>query len=327
MTESDNIFKQKKIVLIGGGTGSSVFLRTLKKYTENITAIVAVSDDGGSSGFMRSNFGIVAPGDIRNCIVALSEDESVLASLLDIRFTESIFKTQSFGNIMLAAMNKVTSNFPLAVKLVSDVLKIKGQVLPVTTDNVVLEAETDRGKVIRGESKIPRYCERTNSKIKKIHLVPSYAKLYAECSKAIEQADIILLCPGSLYTSLIPNILVNGMSEALSRSKANKYWIMNIMTQKGETVGYTLSDHVKTLEAHTDRKIVDTIIYNSGEIPTDILNRYKKENSVPIRNNFDDNVLGKYTVYGVNAVSIENNKIRHNSDAVWEFLAEQLKRS
>ena len=322
MTEFENIFRHKKIVLIGGGTGSSVFLRTLKKYTSNITAIVAVSDDGGSTGFMRSNFGIIAPGDIRSCIVALSEDESMLASLLDVRFTESIFKTQSFGNIMLAAMNKVTSSFPLAVKLVSNVLAIKGQVLPVTTENVILEARTSRGRIIRGESKIARHCERTKSKIEKIQLIPQNAPLYFECRRAIEEADIILLCPGSLYTSLIPNILVQGMPEALSRSRAKKYWIMNIMTQRGETVGYTLSDHVKTLEMHAGMKIADVIVYNTADIAQSVLDRYKKENSAKVENDLDDEIFEKYETAGVNAVSIEDEMVRHNSEAVWQLLSE-----
>ena len=187
-----------KVVLIGGGTGNAVLLRVLKKYTENITAIVTVADDGGSTGSLRNDMGIVAIGDIRNCLVALAEEESIMASLMDLRFTEGFVNKQSLGNIIIAGMNKICGNFPLSVKYISEVLAIKGQVLPVTTDNIVLSAKLSNGKVINGESKIPKYCAKSGLKIDRINLIPREAKVFGECVDAIKAADIIVYSPGSL---------------------------------------------------------------------------------------------------------------------------------
>lgn len=321
MAKIDKILKNKKIVLIGGGTGSSVFLRSLKRYTPNITAIVAVSDDGGSSGLIRSNFGIVAPGDIRDCLVALADEESILAELMDLRFTEKAFRKQSFGNILLAAMSKITGSFPIAVQNVADVLAITGKVLPVTAENVILKGEMSTGKIIKGESYIPRYVERTSAKIKRMHLVPKDAALYPECKKAIDEADIVIFCPGSLYTSIIPNLLVSGMSEALANSKANKYWLMNIMTQKGETIGYSLSDHIKAFELHAGEKVVDKIIYNTKAIDEKVLSLYKKEKASTVVIDDDNEICAKYELVGLDIAEVDENKIRHDSAKVWEFIA------
>ncbi|MCL1913858.1 MAG: YvcK family protein [Eubacteriaceae bacterium] len=314
----------KKIVLIGGGTGSSVFLKSLKQYTKNITAIVAVSDDGGSTGFIRSRFNIVAPGDIRNCIVALADEESPIKELMDVRFTEGPFKKQSFGNIMLAAMNKVTNNFPLAVKHVSEALAITGKVLPVTTENVVLKALASTGKTIRGESRISAYCARKNCRIEMVRLVPEHAMVFPECLQAVGEADIILLCPGSLYTSLIPNLLVGGMQEALSESKASKYWVMNIMTQNGETIGYSLAEHVRALKAHAKAidlcDIAGTIIYNTNILPSTALHMYNLEGARQVAIDLDDPILSGYKCVGVDSAISVDGVIRHDPDPVWRAI-------
>ncbi|MCL1802388.1 MAG: YvcK family protein [Eubacteriaceae bacterium] len=311
----------KNIVLIGGGTGSSVFLRTLKKYTHNITSIVTVADDGGSSGSIRDSFDMVAPGDIRSCIVALADDESIMASLMDMRFSEKSFHKHSFGNIMLAAMNKLTGNFPLAVEKVSEVLAIKGRVLPVTTANVALKAYVSDGSVVMGESLIPIHCEMTGARIIKVELSPSNAEIYAGCQEAIANADIIVICPGSLYTSIIPNFLVQGMCDAISESSAMKYWIMNIMTQPGETDGYSMSDHVKAFEKHCG-KLAEHIIYSSSSIHESALERYRLDHAAPVRAKIEASMQNSYEWHGIDTATVTNEGlIRHDSDIVWNFIA------
>ncbi len=309
------------VVLIGGGTGNSVFLRSLKKYTENITAIVTVADDGGSSGRIRSELGMLPPGDIRNCIIALADEENIMAELMNVRFTEGFMKKQSFGNIVIAAMNKISGNFPLAVKRVSDVLAITGRVLPVTTENIILSAKISNGKTIKGESHIPKYCARTKQHIESMNIIPNQAGALSDCIDAIYKADIIVFSPGSLYTSLIPNLLVNGICEALEQCKAKKYFLINIMTQNGETQGYTLSDHIHALEKHSGgRKIFDTVVYNTKDIPVEVKNSYRKENAAPVENVIEESYFDKYRFIGLELASISNNIVRHNSELFWEYI-------
>jgi uncharacterized cofD-like protein len=318
-----NFLSEQKFVLIGGGTGSAVFLRTLKKHTKNITAIVTVADDGGSSGFIRQSFGIAAPGDIRNCIVALADDESVIASLMDVRFDEPNFRAHSFGNILLAAMYKLTQNFPLAVKRVCEVLAITGKVLPVTTENVTLKAYISNGRVVSGESRIPQYCANTGSRIVKVAVEPEGAEIYEECAMEIEKADAIVICPGSLYTSIIPSLAVKGMREAIQKSKASKYWVMNIMTQRGETEGFTLSDHVKALESHCGR-CADSILYSTSSISPAILRSYELENACPVVLDAGERPLAGYRLIGLDIARDVGGYVRHDSEAVFERVAEDL---
>lgn len=311
----------RRVVLIGGGTGNSVFLRSLKKYTENITAIVTVADDGGSSGKMRSELGILPPGDIRNCIIALADEENIMAELMDVRFTEGFMKRQSFGNLVIAAMNKISGSFPLAVKRVSDVLAITGRVLPVTTENIILSAKISNGKTIKGESHIPKYCTRTKQHIESMNLIPHNVNAFSDCIDAIRQADIILFSPGSLYTSLIPNLLVNGICEALEECRAEKFFMINIMTQSGETQGYNLSDHIYAVERHSKgRKIIDSVIYNTTLIPDAVKYSYKKENAAPVENIIEMPLKEKYRFIGIDLASISNNIVRHNSEKFWEYV-------
>ena len=310
----------KKVVLIGGGTGSAVFLKTLKEFPCEITAIVTVADDGGSSGSIRKDYGILPPGDIRNCIIALADEENIMADLMGVRFTSGFMKTQSFGNIMIAAMNKISGNFPLAIKMVSDVLAIKGRVLPVTTADITLCAELKSGKIVKGESKIPLICTKANDAIQRVFLEPHPVDAYQNCLDAIDEADIIVYCPGSLYTSLIPNLLVNGICEALLHSHARKYYIQNIMTQKGETDSYTMHDHIRAIERHSaDKKIIDTVIYSSTKITEEILALYRHEEAYPVVIDLSKNENG-YTYLGLDLTMITNHMIRHNSRIFWETI-------
>ena len=228
---------------IGGGTGLSTMLRGLKRHTNNLTAIVTVADDGGGSGVLRQELGMPPPGDIRNCLEALANVEPLMSELLHYRFTEGSLRGQSFGNLFLAALNGISGSFDQAVSRMSQVLAITGTVLPVTTANVQLEAEFENGARVLGESKI-FYCKkREDCRIRRVRLLPERPPALAPAIAAIEEADMILLGPGSLYTSIIPNLLVDGIAEAILRSDALKIYIANVMTQEGETEGYSNSDH------------------------------------------------------------------------------------
>ena len=240
-----------RIAVIGGGHGLSNMLRGLKKYTENIAAIVTVADDGGGSGVLRQDLGMPPPGDIRNCMEALANTEPLMSELLHYRFTEGTLAGQSFGNLFLAALNGISPSFDTAVSRMSEVLAITGRVLPVTTADVRLEAEFENGSSVVGESKI-FYCKKQEDcRIRRVRLLPEHPKALPEAEAALREADMIVLGPGSLYTSIIPNLLVDGIVEAIQASDALKVYVCNVMTQEGETEGYTASDHIAALFHHS----------------------------------------------------------------------------
>ena len=270
---------EAKVVVIGGGTGLSTMLRGLKQYTSHITAIVTVGDDGGGSGKLREDLGMLPPGDIRNCILALADTEPLMEDLLQYRFTEGSLKGQCFGNLFLAAMAGISENFEDAVQKMSSVLAVKGKVLPVTLDDMKLIAELENGEIIEGESKIPSEVIVRNTRIKKIAIKPIDAKPLEEAIKAINNADVIIMGPGSLYTSIIPNLLVKGIPEAICKSPAKKVYISNVMTQPGETDGFKVSNHLKVLMDYGVAENIDYVIANNGIIPPDIKEKYAKENA------------------------------------------------
>lgn len=273
---------QLNVVAIGGGSGLSVLLRGLKQVTKNVTAIVTVADDGGGSGVLREDLGMLPPGDIRNCILALANREPILMDLMNYRFTEGMLKGQNFGNLMLAAMVGISENFEEAVKKINDIFAVTGQVLPVTTEDVILRAVLSNGEVVEGESKIPRAVVLTGSPISHVDLVPKKPKPTAEVITAIENADLILMGPGSLFTSIIPNLLVEGVAEAIQKSSAIKIYIANLMSQPGETDGYSLSDYHFTLVKHSFPGVVSHIMVNHEPIEADILKRYEAEHATPV---------------------------------------------
>lgn len=281
-----------KIVVIGGGTGLSVLLRGLKEYTSNLTAIVTVADDGGSSGRLRDELGILPPGDIRNCLMALADKEPLMEDLLQHRFRGGELAGHSTGNLLLAALCEMTGGFDSAIRAMSRVLAVRGQVLPATLTDVTLCAEMEDGKVVRGESNISR----SGGRIKKVFLMPSRCYPQAEALAAIREADAVVLGPGSLYTSIIPNLLVKGMAEALARSPATKIYVCNVMTQPGETGGHSASDHLKAITAHAGR-LVDSMIVNTGSVPPRLKARYRQEGAEPVAADFD-----KIAALGINAV-------------------------
>ena len=280
--ESLNRDQGPKIVALGGGHGLSNLLRGLKQYTSNLTAIVTVSDDGGGSGALRDDLGMLPPGDIRICMEALANTEPLMQQLLGYRFPEGRLAGQSCGNLLLAALNGVLGSFDGAVGELSQVLAITGQVLPVTVDNVVLEATFENGAQVRGESKIASFKKSQNCGIDRVALLPANPAALPATLEAIAGADIIVLGPGSLYTSLIPNLLVDGVAEAICHADAFKLYIANIMTQEGETENMTLSDHIRALQAHGGKDLMHLCLANSAELRSGLLERYSQEGAVPL---------------------------------------------
>ncbi len=269
--------RQPRIAAIGGGHGLSSMLRGLKRYTKYITAIVTVADDGGGSGMLREDLGMLPPGDIRNCIMALANTEPTMERLLNYRFTDGSLTGQSFGNLFLAAMNGISGSFDEAVQRMGEVLAITGRVLPVTNQNVYLEAEFDNGSRTLGESKI-FYAKKINDcRIRQVRLVPEHPKALQDSIDAILNADIIVIGPGSLYTSIIPNFLVDGISEAIRASGAVRAYVLNIMTQDGETDGYTGEDHVRAILEHAGGGVIDVCVANSAKVPEKWLAPYRQE--------------------------------------------------
>lgn len=268
-----------RIVVIGGGTGLSTLLHGLKEYTSNIAAIVTVADDGGSSGKLRKDFDVLPPGDIRNCLVALADAEPLMGKLFQFRFEEGTeLGGHSFGNLFITAMTKVTGDFDAAIKESSKVLAIRGSVIPSTLNKVMLVAQHTDGSETVGESRIPV----AKKPIRRICLRPQGCRPTAEAVDAIRKADAIVLGPGSLYTSIMPNLLVEKISREIASSKAVKIYVCNVMTQKGETDNFKASDHLRAIVEHTVPGIANYCILNTAKIPDSLLKKYKDEYSYPV---------------------------------------------
>jgi uncharacterized cofD-like protein len=286
-----------KVVAIGGGTGLSTVLRGLKHYVAEparpaqlrpeitrLTAIVTVTDEGGSSGRLRRDFRILPPGDIRNCLVALAEDEQLLTKIFNYRFSSGHgLRGHNLGNLLLAALTNLTHDFAKAVRLSSEVLKIRGEIFPATLSDVHLEATRTDGVVIHGERSITK----TRVPIKRLRIVPSRCRPLPEALEAIRQADLITLGPGSLYTSLVPNLLVQGISRAIAGSRAVKVLVANLMTQPGESRDYSAADHVRALNQHTRYKLFDHMVLNTRPLSPSLLKRYAAEHAAPVELDLD----------------------------------------
>ena len=308
--------RRPHVVAIGGGTGLSTMLRGLKKENIRLTAIVAVTDNGGGSGVLRQELGMPPPGDIRNCIQALANTEPTMAALLAYRFTEGNLKGQSFGNLFLAALNGMCGSFDEAVQCMSDVLAITGRVLPVTNANVQLCAAFTDGTVIEGECQIADYKKGRDEHIRKIWLTPERPAALPACIEAIGKADLLLLGPGSLYTSVLPNLLVAGISDAIRASKAIKLYIMNLMTQEGETEHYSAADHIRTLFTHGGEGLFDHCLANSLPIPPEQLPAYTREGASPITAEAEELARLGVTLHLADIAAWNSGLIRHDSDAL-----------
>ncbi len=277
--EKKMLGKGPNIVAVGGGTGLSTLLQGLKKITTNTTAIVTVADDGGSSGRLRKEFDTLPPGDIRNCLVALADAEPLMRELFQYRFKgEGELKGHNFGNLFITALTQITGDFEKAIKESSKVLAIKGRVVPATVEKVKLVAEHVDGRKTIGESKIPE----VRTKIARVYLDPQSCKPCYEAVEAISSADAIVFGPGSLYTSILPNLLVPGILNAILNSSGIKIYVCNIMTECGETDNYKASDHVQALIDHTSPQILDYCIINSSFIPDELLKKYREEFASPV---------------------------------------------
>ncbi|MFA7659230.1 MAG: gluconeogenesis factor YvcK family protein [Candidatus Gastranaerophilaceae bacterium] len=303
-----------KIVAVGGGTGLSMLLKGVKKITNNITAIVTVGDDGGSSGRLREEMGVLPPGDIRNCIAALADDEDLVTKLFQYRFkTGEGLEGHSFGNLFLTALCSITGDMVRAVKESSNVLSIRGRVLPSTLDDMKLVAELEDGRIIRGESNIPE----AHGKIKKLSTDPKDCRPLEDAIAAIKEADLIILGPGSLYTSVIPNLLIKEIAEEIALSQAKKIYVCNIMTQPGETDDYSVSGHIDAIIEHAgNSRIMDAVLVNDS-LPKNLALKYKAANSFPVK--LDVENIKKSGVRIVSKRLIEESKeglVRHSSNRV-----------
>lgn len=298
-----------RIVTVGGGTGLSVLLSGLKEYTSNITAIVTVADDGGSSGRIRKEFDILPPGDIRNCLVALADASTLMQDLFQFRFdTSSELAGHSFGNLFITVMTRLTGDFEKAIRETSKVLALRGRVIPSTLQKVILTATHTDGSQTVGEKNIPL----SRRRIQSVALQPQEVTPTPDALKAIEQAQIIVLGPGSLYTSIIPNLLVRELSQAIASSGALKMYVCNVMTQPGETESYSASEHIRSLLSHSAPRLLNYVLVNTGEIPQAILGRYAEENSYPVMNDRKKIEQMGYRVIEDDFVSIDGDVIRHD---------------
>jgi len=301
-----------KIAVLGGGTGLSALLRGLKNFTEEITAIVTVADDGGSSGMLRQDLGILPPGDIRNCIMALANVEPLMEKVMQYRFKEGSLKGQSLGNLFIAAMTDLCNGFEEAVKQMSNVLAVTGRVLPVSLANISLCARLKNGTLVRGESLIPEVQMEQNSPIDEVFIVPKDAKPLPEALDALQEADCIVMGPGSLYTSIMPHLLLPDITNAIRCSKAVKVYVSNIMTQPGETTGYSLEDHVKAIIRHGGTNLIDIIIANNQQPPEDILYRYRQDGSEPVYHCEERSSVLGIPVIAHDLLDVYRGYIRHN---------------
>ena len=300
-----------RIVSIGGGTGLSSLLNGLKQFAGprvEITAVVTVTDDGGSSGRLRREFDVLPPGDIRNCMVALSEDADLLSQLFRYRFEAGHgLKGHSFGNLFLTALTHITGDFPDAVKKSCEVLKIAGRIYPSTAANVSLEAVLDNGRVVSGESRISR----SKRPIREIRMTPRHAKPLKDTLQAIESADLITFGPGSLFTSVIPNLLVSGIPKAIRQSPALKAYFVNLMSQPGETTNFRASDHVTAIHSHARGPLIDCAVLSTSRMPRAMLKRYAEQNASPVEN--DCEALRDLDIEIVQADLLQRGaKVRHD---------------
>ena len=329
---TEHRYPSVRVVALGGGTGLSSVLRGLKEHVAerrkpapkrpitDLTAVVTVTDDGGSSGRLRREYRVLPPGDIRNCMVALSTDEHLLGKLFQYRFPAGQgLAGHSFGNLFLTALTNVTGDFPNAVQVSAKVLSIRGRIFPSTAQNVTLEAVLENGAVVAGETNISK----SRKRIARVRLVPRRVQPLPEVLDAIRQADLILIGPGSLYTSILPNLLVEQMSEVIANSNATRVYIANLMTQPGETSRYSVADHVRAIYEHTKRKLFDFVVINRKPVSQRLLRRYEEQGAEPVDPSFEElEQMGLCYVTGdlVN----ENGLVRHDQARLTRILLDKF---
>lgn len=309
--------KYPVVTVIGGGTGLSTILRGLKKYPLKLNAIVTVSDDGGSSGRLSKDLDVLPPGDVRNCLVALADEEALMTRLFQYRFTNGDLMGHSFGNIFLVAMSSILGDFLLGIKEASKVLAIKGQVFPSTLCKVKLKAVFDNGAEIIGETAISSYKE---GRIKRLHLI-SYSPITAtpEAIEALKNSDLLIIGPGSLFTSILPNLLIEEIKNTIKKLKIPKIYICNVMTQPYETIGFSASDHLSLIVEHLGFVPVDYVIINTKVPSLELLYKYRSAGANIVEVDLDNFKKFNVEVLTGNFIS-ETNLVRHDADAVAEFI-------
>ncbi len=314
------MYANKRVVCIGGGTGLSTMLRGLKLYTEELTAVVTVADNGGGSGILRREMNMLPPGDIRNCILALAEAEPVLQDVFNYRFREGSLEGQNLGNLFLAALTDICGSFERAVETTNEVFAVTGQVLPVTTENIELMAVYEDGSTILGEHEIVYTNKIVRKKITEVSLVPEKPNAYVKAVEAIKKADLIVLGPGSLFTSIIPNLLVEGISEAIVESYATIVYVGNIMTQPGETDNFTLKMHVEEIEKYLGKNVIQYIIANSTHLDEDTKIHYKDDDAIIVENDLFDSLNYNMIVTDFAIKSSKNGYVRHNAKKLADII-------
>lgn len=318
------IYEQRKlsrgphIVVIGGGTGLYTLLRGLKQYTSNITAVVTAFDSGGSSGKLRDELGVLPPGDIRNCLVALSTEELLMKKLFQYRFKNGSLQGHSFGNLFITAMSEVSGDFAEAVEKSSEILAIRGKVLPSSIENVTLCAKLKNRQLIKGEDKISQ----SKGGIENIFVEPPSVLPLPETIQAIQEAEAVILGPGSLYTSVICNLLVKGIPEAICQSKAIKIYICNVMTQPGETDNFTSSMHVKEILKYLPYNCLDYVLINNQRLSKQIATKYKKEGAFQVRDDLPSDFDNKRTKVLKKDLLSEYDFVRHHSEKLAKLITE-----
>ncbi|CQR46483.1 Gluconeogenesis factor [Paraliobacillus sp. PM-2] len=309
--------KEKNIVVLGGGTGMPVLLRGLKEYPVNLSAIVTVADDGGSSGRLRSEMSIPAPGDIRNVIAAMSEVEPMLLKLFQHRFQNGNgLSGHSMGNLLLAAMTSVTGDFYNGIKEISRVLNVKGNIYPIANQNMFLHAEMEDGEIVAGESNIPL----SNKIIKRVFLQPDPVLPLPDAIHAIGEADLVVIAPGSLYTSTMPNLVVPEIGDALRQTKGKVVYVCNVMTQAGETTNYTAADHIQAIEDHVGTGCIDSILVHNKPIEDEYRKKYAEENAAPVIYDTDRLIQMSLEIIEANIIDHSKKMLRHDTGKVAKLL-------
>ncbi|EHL14821.1 hypothetical protein HMPREF9630_00864 [Peptoanaerobacter stomatis] len=316
------------ITLLGGGTGQSNILRGLKKFDVNLNSIVTMADDGGSSGILRQEMDILPPGDLRNCILALSNIEPEMEKLFQYRFSKGSLKGQNFGNLFIAAMNEIHGDLRNAIAQTSKILAVRGNVYPVTYDNINLLAKLQNGNIVRGESIVAKECINQKSAIDKIYIEPDNVSASEDAINAIRKSDVIIAGPGSLYTSIFPVLLIKEIAYEIKKSNAVKIFITNIMTEHGETDRFTSKDFALEIVKNFNDHIFNYFIVNNGKIPNDIMLKYNKKDQNIIKFEDDDaNIFKKMgiTVIHEDMVKIKNRLIFHDNEKVAQIINEIFK--
>lgn len=317
-----------KIVIIGGGTGLSVLLRGLKNITEDLNAVVNMVDDGGSTGILRKDLGMLPPGDLRSCILSMSNTTELLEQLMGYRFDKGSLSGQSLGNLMMAALDDITGGMDNALGACAAIFNITGKVYAVTLEDIGLVAELKNGATVRGESKIPKAAIEMNSPIHRVNLYPERPRAFRKVIEVIEEADLILVGPGSLYTSVLPALLVSGVKESILRSKGKCVYISNVMTQPGETDGYSVGDHVRAIYDHLEDPIFDAILVSHTHLDEEERKPYEKEGALPILYTEEDREYFRdldVKILEDNFTEVIQGYVRHDYTKVSQRLVDYIK--